>query len=139
MANKPAYTGSCHCGAISFEAKAPVLWCGHCHCTQCQKLHGAAFVTWVGFHERNVTLKDPQKRFTLYNSGKAERGFCKCCGSLFYYRYVCKDSEEDHRWLGYVHFTRASLDNPEQILPSEHIFWESRVKGIVVDDTLAKR
>ena len=41
--------GGCYCGKVKFKAALPAFWAGHCHCTQCQRLHGAAFVTWVGF------------------------------------------------------------------------------------------
>ena len=44
-------TGSCLCGAVSFEFELPTLFAGHCHCTMCQRAHGAGFVTWVGVRE----------------------------------------------------------------------------------------
>ena len=35
--------GSCHCGAIRFEADADPAKAGVCHCTDCQSLTGSAF------------------------------------------------------------------------------------------------
>jgi hypothetical protein len=50
------YSGSCLCGAVKFEYSAPSLWCAHCHCTLCQRAHGAPLVTWVGVKADGVDL-----------------------------------------------------------------------------------
>jgi len=39
-------TGSCLCGAVAFAVDLPTAVCAHCHCTQCRRAHGAAYVTW---------------------------------------------------------------------------------------------
>ena len=36
------------CGTVEFSVALPTLFCGHCHCTMCQRNHGAAYVTWFG-------------------------------------------------------------------------------------------
>ena len=36
-------TGSCLCGAVAYEADAPLERIVHCHCQTCRKTHGAAF------------------------------------------------------------------------------------------------
>ena len=41
-------SGACLCGAVRFTVRLPTLFCGHCHCTMCQRGHGAAYVTWFG-------------------------------------------------------------------------------------------
>ena len=40
-------TGSCFCGAVTFEIELPTLFCGPCHCSMCRRPHGACFVTWT--------------------------------------------------------------------------------------------
>ena len=35
--------GSCHCGAIAYEAEIDPETVGICHCTDCQQLTGTAF------------------------------------------------------------------------------------------------
>lgn len=39
--------GACLCGAVRFEVGGPLDRVAHCHCTICQRAHGAAFVTWA--------------------------------------------------------------------------------------------
>ena len=36
-------TGSCLCGAVAYEADAPLERIVHCHCQTCRKTHGTAF------------------------------------------------------------------------------------------------
>lgn len=55
-----AARGSCLCGAVRFTARLPSRWVAHCHCTRCQRAHGAAFVTWVGLDEATVAIDDAQ-------------------------------------------------------------------------------
>jgi hypothetical protein len=38
--------GKCLCGAVQFEIELPTLFCAHCHCSMCRRMHGAGFVTW---------------------------------------------------------------------------------------------
>ena len=35
--------GSCFCGAVQFSVALLSKWVGHCHCTRCQRAHGAPF------------------------------------------------------------------------------------------------
>ena len=41
--------GGCYCGDVRFEADLPPKFVAHCHCHNCRRAHGAAFVTWIGF------------------------------------------------------------------------------------------
>ena len=52
--------GACLCGDLAFEATLPSKWVAHCHCTLCQRAHGAPVVTWVGFDENQARIDDPQ-------------------------------------------------------------------------------
>jgi len=83
-------TGACLCGSVTFTAELPSKWVAHCHCTMCQRAHGAAFVTWVSVEEKRVTVRDLQGVLRWYSSSvPAQRGFCKRCGSaLFSLRQV---------------------------------------------------
>ena len=38
--------GSCLCGEVSYQITGPFKVMGNCHCSNCRKSHGAAFVTW---------------------------------------------------------------------------------------------
>ena len=74
--------GSCLCGAVKFEATPPGLYFIHCHCSNCRRAHGAAFVTWTGFKSENFRITSGPDNVTRYlTTTKATRSFCKKCGS----------------------------------------------------------
>ena len=39
--------GHCECNSVSYEADCDILSFSHCHCSQCRRLHGAAFATFA--------------------------------------------------------------------------------------------
>lgn len=82
--------GSCHCGAIRFEAEIdPEATC-ICHCTDCQALSGSAFRTVAFAPEHTFKLLSGKPKIyvkTTADSGnKREQTFCPDCGSPLYSR-----------------------------------------------------
>ncbi len=121
------FPGSCLCGAVQFSAEAPTLWCAHCHCTMCQRAHGAAFVTWVGCAAERVTVDDSMLVWHR-SSDEAERGFCRSCGSSLFFR--------SERWPGELHVTRANFHGNIDREPEAHVFFDTHVAWLAVADEL---
>ena len=97
------FRGSCFCGRVRFEITPPTLWCAHCHCTMCQRTHGAAVVTWVGVAEEQLRIVAGEESLTWYASSEdARRGFCHVCSSSLFFR--------SRRWPGEVHVARACIE-----------------------------
>jgi hypothetical protein len=42
-------TGGCFCGQVRYTITAPAGYTHHCHCSNCRRIHGAAFVTYSMF------------------------------------------------------------------------------------------
>ena len=40
--------GHCECGRVRFEVDGEIEDYSHCHCSQCRRMHGAAFATFAG-------------------------------------------------------------------------------------------
>ena len=130
--DKPMVSGACLCGAVAFEATLPSLWCAHCHCSQCQRFHGAPVVTWVGFSAGNfrVTAGDEQLRWYA-SSPPAERGFCGECGSSLFFRST--------RWPGEMHVARASIEGQLDREPEGHVFYDTHVDWLQLSDGLPRK
>jgi hypothetical protein len=127
---KPAdFPGSCLCGAVTFRVTPPTLWCAHCHCTMCQRAHGAAFVTWVGVAAGRVTIDERGLRWHA-SSPQAERGFCTTCGSTLFFR--------SERWRDEVHIVRANFHGEIDREPGAHVFYASHVPWFTVGDALPR-
>lgn len=75
--------GSCLCGAVSYECEGEPAIAGNCHCKDCQRASGSAYVPVMFFPESAVTLRGELKFFEhAGGSGNLlQRGFCPNCGS----------------------------------------------------------
>ncbi len=80
--------GSCHCGAITFEAEADPEKVTICHCTDCQTSTGSAFRTNIPVPGGSFKMLSGEP--TIYVKTTAESGnpraqaFCGKCGSPIY-------------------------------------------------------
>lgn len=119
-------TGHCLCGALGFSLDWPSKWVAHCHCTQCRRAHGAAFVTWIGMAEDRVRIDDAQSQLRWFASSPgAERGFCACCGSSLFFRSA--------RWPGELHLAHGNLDGEADRAPMAHVFWDTHADWASID------
>jgi hypothetical protein len=76
--------GSCHCGAIRFEAEIDPKRVGICHCTDCQTFSGGPFRTSVFVAEENFRqlAGSPAVYEKTAESGSTRSlVFCSACGT----------------------------------------------------------
>jgi hypothetical protein len=75
-------TGHCECRRVSFEADSEITDYSHCHCSQCRRMHGAAFATFAGVHRDKFRYLSGESDLSTYqSSGNHNRIFCSVCGS----------------------------------------------------------
>jgi len=119
-------SGSCLCGDVQLALALPSKWVAHCHCSLCRRAHGAAFVTWVGMQEGDVSITDPHLSLQWYASSPgAERGFCGRCGSTLFFRST--------KWPGELHVARANIDGAVDREPQAHAYWDMHVPWVALD------
>jgi hypothetical protein len=79
MAEERTYHGSCHCGAVRFEAKsAPIEQAMSCNCSYCRRY--GALMSFIP--ASNFTLQSGSDALTDYLFGKKaiHHLFCRTCG-----------------------------------------------------------
>lgn len=81
MSNK--ITGGCQCGAVRFEAEGEPAFSSNCHCRDCQRASGSAYLPVMGFPKDAVRVTGEVKYFQRQgDSGAFEsEGFCPECGA----------------------------------------------------------
>lgn len=116
-------TGGCSCGAIRYKLIERPLIVHACHCRDCQRVTGGAFVInlWI---ETKFVESGPvaPKSFRLSGgTGKPhDVFFCDACGTYLWSRYHIVPSD--------CLFVRAgTLDEPDSVSPDVHIFTRSKV------------
>lgn len=110
MASK--ITGGCLCGAVRYESAAVPAFAGNCHCRDCQKASGGAYVPLLALPANAVTISGEVKFFDVQgDSGNImSRGFCPTCGT----RVVGKSSGMQALTV----ILAGTLDDPSDFKPA---------------------
>ena len=77
MIDEEVRTGSCLCGAVTYEVRGEPYQAGHCHCTTCRKLTGSNFSATANWHAGQFKM---QGELQTYDG----RSFCSKCGSRLF-------------------------------------------------------
>jgi hypothetical protein len=115
--------GGCACGAIRYQLTGDPLIVHACHCRDCQRLTGSAFVINLWMETQFVDASGPAPQSFKLSGGSGKPHdvfFCGACGTTLWSRY--------HGAPGDFRFVRAgTLDTPEVIKPDVHIFTRSKM------------
>jgi hypothetical protein len=112
--------GGCLCGAVRYEGRGEPYHVTHCHCADCRKSAGAAFVTWASFARSDFEFVQGEPRVIVWE-GRL-RSFCPTCGSSLTFMSG-SDSDE-------VDVTVATFDEPERVTPADHVWVSDRLSWI---------
>jgi hypothetical protein len=125
-------TGGCLCGSVKFEAALPSLWCAHCHCSMCQRYHGAPVVTWVGFSAEGFRITVGENTLRWFSSSAAaQRGFCGDCGSSILFK--------SEKWPDETHVSLVNIQDPIDRQPEGHVHYGSHVDWLELSDSLPRK
>jgi len=100
------FVGGCQCGRIRYRAEGPRDRASVCYCRMCQKASGGPFMAFVRFPADHAHWSQPPDIFA--SSNRAERGFCRDCGTPLSYRQIDGPN---------ISLTINSLDDPEAVRP----------------------
>ena len=121
--------GHCECGAICFHSDTDVVDFSHCHCSQCRRLHGAAFGSFAGIARDQLRYESGESNLTAYaSSGNSDRYFCRTCGSNI---LVATKDEPD-----VVYLCMGCVDDYSPLPRGYHQFVDSKASWIDIADDL---
>ncbi len=122
------HSGGCLCGAVRYEVRGPLRDVINCHCTLCQRLHGA-----FGPHSKakkvNIEVTKDDGLAWYATSKRARRGFCRDCGTHLFWEPVAQDA------TGIV---AGTLDPPTGLKTMGHIFTGEKCDFTELSDALPK-
>jgi hypothetical protein len=122
--------GGCSCGEIRYRLSSEPLFTHCCHCLNCQRQTGSAFVINALIEADRVELLggEPRPVDVPRDDGSAQRIFrCPTCEVAVYSRYSRPG----------VLFVRAgTLDDPGLVSPDVHIFTRSKRKWVELPDSV---
>jgi hypothetical protein len=121
--------GGCACGEVRYRLTSDPMFIHCCHCLNCQRQTGSAFVINLLIEADRVELLagDPQPVDAPRDDGSAQRIFrCPTCQVAVFSEYGRPE----------VRFVRGgTLDDPRTIRPDVHIYTRSKVDWVVLPDS----
>jgi hypothetical protein len=120
------HEGGCLCGAVRYRVRGAPIVTTNCHCSMCRGAAGAPFVTWSEFPAEAVAVTKGEAAW-YGSSDAAERGFCAHCGTALFFTYIDADT---------IDVATATLEDPAAFPPQDHIWTDSKVGWIDIDDGL---
>ena len=124
--NLKSITGGCLCGAVRYEADGEPFNVTHCHCVDCRRGSGAAFVTWASF--RRDDFQFTAGKPTAVDWSGRQRLFCSLCGTPLAFTTGPAADEVD--------VTVCSFDHPEILAPGDHTWTEDQLPWVRLQDDL---
>ncbi len=121
--------GRCECGRIRYEVDGDIEDFSHCHCSQCRRLHGAAYVTFAAVSRVRFRYVSGESDIKVYASSEFnDRVFCAECGSN-----ILVDSKQDP---GTLYISMGTVDGDPPCPPGYHIFVGSKAPWHEITDDL---
>ena len=112
--------GTCLCGAVTVTFVAAEDAIGACHCDQCRRWTGSAFLE-IDAVPGSLSHDGPVK--TYVSSDWAERAFCETCGTTLWY-HLTLPSHDDHYSL-----SAGLVDNAGDLTLSKEIYIDRKLGG----------
>jgi hypothetical protein len=124
-----AREGGCSCGAVRYRLTSEPMFVHCCHCLNCQRQTGSAFVINLLLEADRIELLagEPQPVDVPRDDGSTQRIYrCPTCQVAVYSEYGRPE----------VRFVRAgTLDEPSSVAPGVHIFTRSKVPWVTLPES----
>jgi len=129
MAEGTSPEGGCLCGAVRYRVTAEPFARSICHCRSCRLASGAPSVAWAVFRPEDFSFTHGEP-LRFESSPDVIRTFCGRCGTPLTWR------EADDPRL--IDISIASLDKPDAVAPTRHVWTDSRIPWFETADHLPR-
>jgi hypothetical protein len=120
--------GGCACGGVRYRLASDPLFVHCCHCLNCQRQTGSAFVinALIEADRVEILAGEPQPVDVPRDDGSMQTIWrCPDCQVALYSRYTSP----------HARFVRVgTLDTPSALEPDVHIFTKSKVPWVEIPD-----
>ncbi len=115
------HAGRCACGEVTFRLVSEPIFTNCCHCHDCQRQTGSAFVINAIIETNRIEILsgEPEPVSVPTDSGRPHDIYrCPKCQTALW---------SDYGRRGYMVFVRVgTLDEPTEITPDAHIYTRSK-------------
>jgi hypothetical protein len=122
--------GGCSCGAVRYRLASAPLFVHCCHCLNCQRQTGSAFVINILIEADRVELSGPETRVVEVPRGRGRTQpihRCPTCEVAVFSRYTRPE----------IYFVRGgTLDKPSAVAPDVHIFTRTKLPWVEIPESV---
>ena len=124
---KTNLTGRCSCGGVTYRISQDALFTLACHCRDCQRSTGSAFVIHLVVAERDFEISGTTNQSTLPtgSGGGREIHYCSECATSIWCRYF-------YHKVAVIAVRGGTLDDTNAIRPQAHIFTRSKQSWVEI-------
>ncbi|MGH6888816.1 MAG: GFA family protein [Rhizomicrobium sp.] len=119
------FEGGCACGAVRYRLGSPPMFVNCCHCRDCQRQTGSAFVINAVIETDRIDILSgtPEPATVPTDSGRPHDIWrCPHCGTAVWSDYGRRPG---------LRFVRVgTLDDPARLPPNAHIFTRSKLPWV---------
>jgi hypothetical protein len=123
--------GGCACGAVRYRLGSAPMFVHCCHCRDCQRQTGSAFVINALIETDRITLLsgDPEPVAVPTASGRPHAIYrCRACRTALWSDYGGRPA---------LRFIRVgTLDDPAALTPDVHIYTRSKLPWIALPEAV---
>jgi hypothetical protein len=122
--------GGCACGEVRYRLTSDPLFVHCCHCLNCQRQTGSAFVInlLIEADRVEVLAGDPQPVDVSRDDGSKQRIYrCPTCQVAVFSEYG---------WPELLFVRGGTLDEPSEVTPDVHIFTKSKLPWITLPESV---
>ncbi len=128
---KDGLEGGCACGAVRYRLRSAPMFVHCCHCRDCQRQTGSAFVINALIETDRITSLsgDPKPVSMPTESGRPhEIHRCSACGTAVWSDYGGRSA---------LRFVRVgTLDDPTTLPPDVHIYVRSKLPWVALPEAI---
>ncbi|HEX3483893.1 MAG TPA: GFA family protein [Micropepsaceae bacterium] len=122
-------SGSCSCGAVKYRLLSPPMFVHCCHCRDCQRQTGSAFVLNALIEADRVELLCGATRSYPQPTPSGRPHIvhrCEDCGTALWSTYGGREA---------IRFVRVgTLDEPSALAPDVHIYTRSKQPWVAIPE-----
>jgi hypothetical protein len=110
-------SGGCACGQVRYKVVGEPLFTHACHCSDCQRTTGSAFVLHTVIAKDDLEIEGETKATTLPTGSGAgyDPHFCINCGTYIWCKYHFSAK-------GVIVIRSGTLDDTTLVEPQAHVF-----------------
>jgi hypothetical protein len=119
--------GGCACGAVTYSMNTQPIVVHCCHCSECQRQTGSAFVLNAIIEADRVVFDGPITEVTLPTPSGNGQVVTRCreCGVAVFSNYLSRQGK-----LRYIRV--GTMDQPGKCPPHVHIFTSSKLPWLTL-------